>query len=96
LGQIGPDMHVHACRNVSMRTTIEMKPGHRARVLELAARRGDKGFSNVVAEALEQYLETRSGRMDAIQSALALRGSMRETEAAGLLTRTRRIRASWR
>jgi hypothetical protein len=35
-----------------MRTTIEMKPEHRARVIELAARRGDKGFSTVIAEAL--------------------------------------------
>ena len=31
-----------------MRTTIEMKPEHRARVLELAASRGEKGFSTVL------------------------------------------------
>ncbi|MGA3015907.1 MAG: hypothetical protein ABSF62_02225 [Bryobacteraceae bacterium] len=79
-----------------MRTTIEMKPEHRARMLELAAKRGEKGFSNVVSEALELYLEAESGRANAIQRALALKGSMRETEAGGLLTRTRRIRASWR
>jgi hypothetical protein len=79
-----------------MRTTIEMKPEHRARILELAANRGEKGFSNVVAEALELYLEAGSGRTNAIQSALALKGSMRETEAAGLLARTGRIRANWR
>jgi hypothetical protein len=79
-----------------MRTTIEMKPEHRARILELAASRGEKGFSNVVAEALELYLEAGSGRANAIRSALALKGSMRETEAAGLLTRTGRIRANWR
>jgi hypothetical protein len=79
-----------------MRTTIEMKPEHRARILELAANRGEKGFSNVVAEALELYLEAGSGRANAIQRALALKGSMRKTEAAGLLTRTGRIRANWR
>jgi hypothetical protein len=79
-----------------MRTTIEMKPEHRARILELAANRGEKGFSNVVAEALELYLEAGSGRTNAIQRALALKGSMRKTEAAGLLTRTGRIRANWR
>jgi hypothetical protein len=39
-----------------MRTTIEIKPEHRARILELAATRGDKGFSTVVAEALELCL----------------------------------------
>jgi predicted transcriptional regulator len=75
-----------------MRTTIEMKPEHRARVLELAAQRGEKGFSTVVAEALELYLETQEGRADAVRSALALKGSMSETEAAALLTQTRKLR----
>jgi predicted transcriptional regulator len=79
-----------------MRTTIEMKPEHRARVLELAANRGEKGFSAVVAEALESYLEAQGGRVNAIESALALKGSMRESEAAGLLARTQGIRANWR
>jgi len=73
-----------------------MKPEHRARILELAANRGEKGFSTVVAEALELYLEAQSGRTNAIRTALALKGSMTETDAAGLLTRTRRIRANWR
>jgi hypothetical protein len=73
-----------------------MKPEHRARILELAANRGEKGFSAVVAEALELYLEAQDGRRDAIRSALALKGTMREPEAAGLLTRTREIRANWR
>jgi predicted transcriptional regulator len=79
-----------------MRTTIEMKPEHRARVLELAAQRGEKGFSTVIAEALELYLETQAGRANAVRSALALKGSMSETEAAALLTQTRKLRANWR
>ena len=37
-----------------MRTTIEMKPEHRAKLFELAARRGAKGFSGLVAEAVGQ------------------------------------------
>jgi predicted transcriptional regulator len=79
-----------------MRTTIEMKPEHRARILELAANRGEKGFSTVVAEALELYIEAESGRTNAIRRALALKGSMRETEAEGLSARTRKTRADWR
>jgi hypothetical protein len=35
-----------------MRTTIEMKLEHRAKLLELAAHRGAKGFSELVSEAL--------------------------------------------
>jgi len=79
-----------------MRTTIEMKPEHRARILELAASRGEKGFSAVVAEALELYLKAQRGRKNAIGSALALKGSMREADAADLLARTQSIRANWR
>ncbi len=71
-----------------------MKPEHRARILELAANRGEKGFSTVVAEALELYLADQKGRTNAIRNALALKGSMSETETADLLTKTRSIRAN--
>jgi hypothetical protein len=73
-----------------------MKPEHRARILELAANRGEKGFSTVIAEALEMYLADQERRTNAIQNAVALKGSMSETEAADLLAQTRRIRANWR
>jgi hypothetical protein len=90
-------MHVHACDNRNaMRTTIEIKPEHRARILELAASRGEKGFSTVVAEALELYLSERKGRAKAIRKALALKGSMSQAETADLSAETRRIRANWR
>jgi hypothetical protein len=89
-------MHVHAYHNENVRTTIEMKPEHRARVLELAATRGEKGFSSVVAEALELFLQSQSHRAEAIGAALALKGSLREREAAELSAQTRKIRANWR
>jgi type IV pilus biogenesis protein CpaD/CtpE len=88
-------MHVHAYNKI-MRTTIEMKPEHRARVLELAASRGEKGFSAVVADALEFYLQAQRDRTRAIQKALALKGSIGEKEAARLRAETRRLRAHWR
>lgn len=47
---------------------------HRARVPELAAERGEKGFSGVVAEALDLYLTAQNGRTDAIWVARAMRG----------------------
>jgi predicted transcriptional regulator len=79
-----------------MRTTIEIKPEHRARVLELAASRGEKGFSAVVADALEFYLQAQRDRTRAIQKALALKGSIGEKEAARLRAETRKIRTHWR
>ncbi len=78
-----------------MRTTIEMKPEHRARLLELAANRGERGLSTVVSEALDLYLNTRTGRVDALRGALALKGSMGRSEASDLMARTRKIRDNW-
>ena len=89
-------MHMHACDTQSMRTTIEIKPEHRARILEIAANRGEKGFSAVVAEALELYLEAQKNRASALRSALDLKGSMDEAEASALLTQARKIRTNWR
>jgi predicted transcriptional regulator len=41
---------------LKMRTTVEITPEQRARLLELAARQGRKGFSHLVRQALELYL----------------------------------------
>jgi hypothetical protein len=79
-----------------MRTTIEMKPEHRKRLLKLAADRGEKGFSGVVAEALELYLEAHRGRRKAIRQALSLKGSLGDEDGAELLNKTRKIQANWR
>ena len=46
-----------------MRTTIELKPEHRAALLELAARRGEKGFSSLIADAIEAYLAGAERRL---------------------------------
>jgi hypothetical protein len=73
-----------------------MRPEHRARLLELAATRGEKGFSAVVTEALEFFLEAQNSRTNAIRSALSLKGSMGEAEAAALMANTRKIRENWR
>ena len=79
-----------------MRTTIEMNPEHRARILKLAAQRGEKGFSGVVSDALDLYLETQSNRTKTIRKALTLRGSMNESDASDLMAHSRKIRFQWR
>ena len=35
-----------------MKTTVEITDEHRARLVELAARRREKGFSRIVSEAM--------------------------------------------
>jgi hypothetical protein len=79
-----------------MRTTIEIRPDHRAKLLELAASRGEKGFSSVIAEAIDSYLaaEGENGRLR--KNALRLSGKISGREADELLSKTRQTREFWR
>ncbi len=79
-----------------MRTTVEMKPEHRSALLALAARRGSKGFSGVLTEAVEEYLSGRRERKQRCKELLSLAGSLRPEEADSLRRATRALRKSWR
>lgn len=65
-------------------------------MIALAARRGEKGFSSVLAAAIEQYLEGEQQRLRRREDLLALGGSLSREEAADLRDGTRAIRESWR
>ena len=79
-----------------MRTTVEIDDGHRARLVELAARRKEKGFSRIVSEAIEQYLEALDRVAADRRKALKLRGSLSPRQAQRLEAEAARIRSSWR
>jgi len=79
-----------------MRTTIEISPEHRARLMELAARRGEKGFSKLVQQALDAYLRSQTGEEEKRRRALMLKGALDSREAERLREKTRDIRESWR
>jgi len=79
-----------------MRTTVEMKPEHRKALIALAADRGEKGFSGVLAEAIEVYLEGRHEREKKLEAFRSLRGSLSNEEGEDLRARTRAIREHWR
>lgn len=79
-----------------MRTTVEIKPEHRARLLELAARRGAKGFSQLVSEALEAYLLAEADRDAQRQRAARLKGSLSSRDATALRDTTEALRKTWR
>jgi hypothetical protein len=79
-----------------MRTTVEMKPEHRSRLLAIAAGRGQKGFSNVLTEAIESYLKGLSDREKRARHLLTLAGTLSGKEAADLRRETQATRARWR
>jgi predicted transcriptional regulator len=79
-----------------MRTTIEIADETRARLLELAARRGEKGFSTIVQEALDDYFRSEETRRARTKRALAALGSLDPQEADRLEDEVRELRSSWR
>ena len=80
----------------NMRTTIEVDAEHRAELLRPAARRGVKGFSQIVKEALNEYLLHQKKREQAIRSALSLQGCLSGKAAKQLRERTAGLRELWR
>lgn len=78
-----------------MRTTVEISDEQRARLLELAARRGEKGFSSLVREALELYLRDQQ-KSDRIDKALRLAGRLGPDDADELERSVEDLRSRWR
>ena len=76
-----------------MRTTIELKDEYRAKLLEMAAKRGEKGFSRLVNEAIESYLEGQSDVDRARRNVLKLKGLIADGEAEQLRDAIARLRA---
>ena len=85
------------CRRLGcVRTTIELKPEHRSRLLAIAAKRGEKGFSSVICEAIQAYLNVEGDRELRRQKALAVQGSLTATEARELREHVAAERSQWR
>lgn len=79
-----------------MRTTVEIDDRQRAELLKLAAQRGDKGFSRIVREALDAYLQQHRAKRELVDRALKVQGSFSEREASALEGSVRKLRGSWR
>lgn len=76
-----------------MRTTIELSSEHHERLRALARRRGERGFSSVVEEALDVYFGTLES--DEVDALLALEGSLSDDEAERVSTTIDEVRAAW-
>ena len=79
-----------------MRTTIDLTDDQRAELLRLAAKKGMKGFSQIVQEALEEYLKRQGGREEAIATALNLNGCLKGKAADDFERRIKSLRELWR
>lgn len=77
-----------------MRTTIEITAAQHEALSSLARRRGQRGFSLLVQEALDGYLASLAP--DETDAMLALEGVLGDDEAAEVQRRTVETRATWR
>lgn len=77
-----------------MRTTIEITSAQHEALTMLARRRGQRGFSLLVQEALEGYLHSLAP--DETEALLSLEGLLSDEEADEVQERTAEARATWR
>ncbi len=88
-------MHVHDIKD-GMRTTVEMTDEHRAALLTVAASRGQKGFSEVLGDAISAYLRGQEERESRSRLFHSLAGTLTEDEGSELELEVEAVRASWR
>lgn len=88
-------MHVHVHQHQGVRTTIDISDEQRAKLLNLAAQRGQKGFSGIVREALDRYLSDEDRRMQRVRVALAARGALSGDDGSELQARVIDMRGRW-
>jgi hypothetical protein len=79
-----------------MRTTVEITNEQRAKLQQLAAKRGERGFSRLVQEALERYLENIDEHGRRVRSAISVLGKIDDKSAQELETAVRALRKTWR
>jgi hypothetical protein len=72
-----------------------LKPEHRSALLALAARRGQKGFSALLADATDEYLKGEADREKRRKAILSLAGILGPDDAEDLRRITRSVRESW-
>lgn len=77
-------MHMHVSRFQDMRTTVELSDEIRAKLLDLAARRGERGFSSIVEEAVRRYLREEERSRQLAEAARNVIGAMKEDDAVAL------------
>jgi predicted transcriptional regulator len=79
-----------------MRTTIELSDDHRSALHSLAARRGLRGYSKLIQEAIDFYIKEKVKRRDGIKHLLKMRGTWSEEEAKKFRKRLKEIKRNWK
>ena len=79
-----------------MRTTIEISNHQRGVLVALAAQRGLRGYSELIEEAVDKYIETQQRNPEIKEKVLALQGSWKRGEAERVRARLLELREKWK
>jgi hypothetical protein len=77
-----------------MRTTVEITEEQHRALSAIAQRRGVRGFSVLVQEALDGYLAHLNA--DEVDLLLGLEGVVTESDAGEMRSRIKDVRSKWR
>ena len=78
-----------------MRTTIEISDKHRGFLLSLAAQKGLRGYSKIIEDAIEYYLEHHLKAVGKKGDILKMKGSWKEEEVKELRSGLEALRENW-
>jgi metal-responsive CopG/Arc/MetJ family transcriptional regulator len=79
-----------------MRTTIELSNDHRSSLHSLAARRGIRGYSKLIQEAVDLYIQEKTAKERNVKPLLQMRGTWNSEDARKLQRNLRKIRKNWK
>ncbi len=79
-----------------MRTTIELSNDHRRSLHSLAAQRGLRGYSKLIQEAVDLYIQEKRAKEDNAKTLLQMRGTWNKEEVRRFQRKLREIRRNWK
>jgi predicted DNA-binding protein len=79
-----------------MRTTIELSNDHRSSLHSLAARRGLRGYSKLIREAVDLYIQEMTAKEGSAKHLLQMRGTWNKEDAQKFQKKLREIRKNWK
>jgi hypothetical protein len=79
-----------------MRTTIELSNDHRSSLHSLAARRGIRGYSKLIQEAVDLYIQEKTAKERNVKPLLQMRGTWNSEDARKFQRNLRKIRRNWK
>ena len=78
-----------------MRTTIEISDEHRSALLSIAAKKGLRGYSKIIEEAIDNYINNQSKSTDIKNSVIAMKGTW-EKDTDQIKNNIKELRKNWK